>query len=95
MIDDEVVMPESSASQSGDDVIFGSVDLTNQHNLNNFDTQYKIDAVEEKSNSAADISVSKIALEDKKEAQKFSFNQYRKNTVKSPVSLFKPIFVKD
>lgn len=75
MINDEAVMPESSASQSGDDVIFGSVDLKNQHNLNNFDTQYEIDAVEEKSNSAADISVSQIALEDKKEAQKFSFNQ--------------------
>ena len=88
MVDDEAVRPDSSDSRSEDDVVIGSMDYPPTSNTpGNFDAHDEIFQIGDNTHSVADVSVSQVHLEERKEAQIIKLN-LRSNTL--PPAASKP-----
>lgn len=87
LVDDEAVRPDSSVSHSEDDVVIGSMDYPpTSNNPGNFDAHDEIFQIGNNTNSVADVSVSQVHLEERKEAQIIKLN-LRSNTLPPAASI--------
>ena len=79
--------PDSSDSRSEDDVVIGSMDYPpTSNNPGNFDAHDEIFQIGDNTHSVADVSVSQVHLEERKEAQIIKLN-LRSNTLPPTASI--------